>query len=150
MAIISDALSFARAQSQTDANGITDANGLIWANEALLDFRRKLIAKGVDASQLQESFRDATVNQGTYLYPTNMFWLKSIELNYSNTDAQGYKVAKQVDVANIPAGQSTGYLRTHAPTNSPFFDDRGDCQDVGDFKRSCLRPSWKRRVTWLP
>ena len=130
MPAVSDAITFARTQAQTDSNGLTNANGLIWANEALVDFRRRLIAAGVDASQLQEAYRDATVDIGTYLYPTDMFWLKSIELNYANTTAQDYKTATQVDVSNIPGGKSFGWLRTNAATNAPWFDDRGDWYEI--------------------
>ena len=130
MPVVSDALSFARTQVQTDSNGLTNANGLIWANEALLDFRRRLIAAGVDASQLQEAYRDGTVDVGTYLYPTDMFWLKSIELNYANSTAADYKTANQVDVANIPGGRSFGWLRTNANSNTPWFDDRGDWYEI--------------------
>ena len=103
---------------------------MIWANEALLDFRRRLIAAGVDASQLQEAYRDGTANTGTYLYPTDMFWLKSIELNYANSTAADYKTANQVDVANIPGGRSFGWLRTNANSNTPWFDDRGDWYEI--------------------
>lgn len=129
-ALVSDALAFARAQAQTDINGLTNANGLIWANEALLDFRRRLIAAGVDASQLQETYRDGAVNQGTYLYPANMFWLKAIELNYADTTQANYVMANQVDVANIPGNRSFGWLRTNAATTSPWFDDRGDWYEI--------------------
>src|SRR3990167_328223 len=101
MADVADTLSFARTQSQTDSNGLTDANGLLWANEALVDFRRRLVSKGVDASQLQESYRDGTAGTGTYLYPANMFWLKAIELNYGDTSEQNYVPATQIDVSNI-------------------------------------------------
>lgn len=130
MAQVSDVLSFARTQAQTDSNGLTDARGLIWANEALVDFRRRLIANGVDASQIQEAYRDAIVNQGTYLYPSDMFWLKSIELNYTNTTAGDYKVANQLDIANIPGGKSFGWLRTNANPSTPYFDDRGDWYEI--------------------
>lgn len=130
MATLANVLSFSRAQSQTDSNGLTDANGLIFANEALVDFRRLLIQAGVDASQLQEAYRDGTVNVGTYLYPTDMFWLKTIELNYSNTTGQDYKVATQVDVANIPGNKSFGWLRTNASPTVPWFDDRGDWYEI--------------------
>ena len=126
MPVLSDALSFARAQAQTDSNGLTNANGLIWGNEALVDFRRRLIAAGVDAAQLQEAYRDGTVNVGRYLYPTNMFWLKSIELNYAGTVADGYLTATQLDVANIPGNKSIGWIRTNASTSKPYFDDHGD------------------------
>lgn len=130
MPILSDALSFARTQAQTDINGLTNANGIIFGNEALVDFRRRLIAAGVDASQLQEAYRDATVNVGTYLYPTDMFWLKAIELNYSNSTGADYIMANQVDIANIAGGKSFGWLRTNAASNSPWFDDRGDWYEI--------------------
>lgn len=130
MALLSDALSFARAQAQTDSNGLTNANGIIFANEALVDFRRRLIASGVDASQLQEAYRDGTVNTGTYLYPTDMFWLKAIELNYATSTGADYKMANQVDVANIPGGKSFGWLRSNASADSPWFDDRGDWYEI--------------------
>ena len=129
-AVVSDALAFARTQAQTDINGLSNANGLIWANEALVDFRRRLIAAGVDASQLQETYRDGTADVGTYLYPTDMFWLKTIELNYANSTAADYKTANQIDVANIPGGKSFGWLRTNASTQEPSFDDRGDWYEI--------------------
>ena len=128
--MISDALSFARAQAQTDINGLSNANGIIFANEALVDFRRRLIAAGVDASQLQESYRDGAGNVGTYLYPTDMFWLKSIELNYAGTNADGYLTATQLDVSNIPGNKSIGWIRTNASTSNPYFDDRGDWFEI--------------------
>ena len=130
MPVLSDAGSFARAQAQTDINGLTNANLVIFGNEALVDFRRRLIAAGVDASQLQESYRDGAVNTGTYLYPTDMFWLKSIEVNYAGTDADGYLTATQLDVANIPGGKSMGWVRTNASTSKPYFDDRGDWFEI--------------------
>lgn len=130
MATLTNVLAFSRAETQTDSNGLTDANGIIFANEALLDFRRRLIAASVDASQLQESYRDTTADVGTYLYPTDMFWLKVIELNYVNSNAQDYKTATQVDVANLPAGASFSYLRNNADRNAPMFDDRGDWYEI--------------------
>lgn len=130
MATVADAITYARTQAQTNADGLTDASGLIWANEALVDFRRRLIAAGVDASQLQEAYRDGTVGTGTYLYPTDMFWLKAIELNYADTTGQNYKTATQLDVSNIPANRSFGWLRTNASTLAPYFDDRGDWYEI--------------------
>ena len=130
MPVLSDALSFSRAQAQTNSDGLSNANGIIFANEALVDFRRRLIEAGVDASQLQEAYRDGTVNVGTYLYPTDMFWLKTIELNYANSTAADYIAANQVDVANIPGGRSFGWLRTNANGNAPWFDDRGDWYEI--------------------
>lgn len=101
MSTVATVLTFARAQSQSDSNGLTDTNGLIFANEALVDFRRRLISAGIDASQVQEAYRDSTAGTGTYLYPGGMFFLKTIELNYANTNEQDFKTATQVDVANL-------------------------------------------------
>src|SRR6185503_10586822 len=102
---LSTVLAFSRAQAQTDSNGLTDTNGIIFANEANSDFHRRLVAKGVDASQLQESYRDGAVpatagNGSTFLYPSNMLFLKTIELNYTDTNANNYQLAKQVDISN--------------------------------------------------
>lgn len=130
MSTLANVLSFARAQIQTDSSGLSDANGIIFANEALLDFRRRLITAGIDAAQTQEAYRDASANTGTYLYPTNMFWLKTIECNYVNTNEQDYKTATQVDAANLSGGVSFSWLRKNADRNAPQFDDRGDSYEL--------------------
>lgn len=126
---LTNVLNFSRVQAQTDSNGLTDANGIIYANEALQDFHRRLVNSGVDASQLQEAYTDGTVGVGTYLYPTDMLFLKAIELNYSNTNAQDYKTASQVDVSNLPEG-SFSNLRVNANPMTPLFDDRGDWFEI--------------------
>ena len=121
-------LNFSRIQAQTDANGLTDANGIVFANEALLDFHRRLVDKGVDAAQTQEASITGTPGVGVYSYPTNpasVIALKAIELNYANTSQDQYKVATQVDVSNLPQG-GFGNLRVNAATSAPYFDDRGN------------------------
>ena len=127
---LSTVLNFARAQTQTDSNGLTDANGIIFANEALLDYHRQLITHGVDASQVQEVYRDGAPNVGTYLYPSDMFFLKAIELNYTDTQQQNYITADQVDVSNLSAWQSFSYLRQNCSVQQPKFDDRGDWYEI--------------------
>ena len=130
MSTITTALTFARAQTQSDSNGLTDTIGLVFANEALLDFRRNLINKGVDASQLQEAYTSGTAAVGTYLYPTDMFFLKAIECNYQNTNEQDYVTAQQVDVSNLSGGASFSWLRKNANRSTPQFDDRGDWFEI--------------------
>lgn len=130
MATLSTVLSFARAQAQTDSNGLTDAKGIIFANEALLDLHNDFIAHGIDASQVQESYSTGTANQGTYLYPTDLWFLKAIEVNFTDTTAQNYITANQLDVSNIPAGQSFSWLRQNQSTQFPLFDDRGDWFEI--------------------
>ncbi len=130
MATLATILSFSRVQSGTDSNGLTDASGIIFANEALQDFHRRLVQHGVDASQLQEAYTSGTVGQGTYLYPTNMLALKAIELNYTDTSQQNYRMAQQVDVSNIPGNQSFSWLRTYCDASAPQFDDHGDWFEI--------------------
>lgn len=134
MATVANVLSFARAQAQTDSNGLTDVNGIIFANEALVDFHRKLVAGGVDASSIQESYCDGMIptsgNGSTFLYPADMLFLKAIELNYFNTEAGDYVKAEQVDTSNLSGNNSFSYLRVNASAQHPKFDDRGDWFEV--------------------
>ena len=135
MPLVSDVLAFSRAQAQTDSNGLTNGNGIIWSNEALFDFHRRLINAGVDASQIQESYTDGAVpategNGSTFLYPTNMLFLKSIAVNFTDTSAQNYKQATQVDASNLPGGVSFSWLRENASTENPMFDDHGDWFEI--------------------
>ena len=121
MATLASALSFARTQVQTDSNGLTDAKGITFANEALLDFHNELITRGVDASQTQESYTSGTANQGTYLWPTDMWFLKALEVNFADTIGQNYITATQLDVSNIPGGKSFSWLRSNQSTQFPLF-----------------------------
>ena len=127
---LADAITFARTQTQTDSNGITDTNGIVFANAGLLDIRRMFIKSGVDASGVQEAYMDGMAGVGTYLYPANMFFLKAIEVNYTDTQAQNYVVANLLDVSNLPAWQSFSFLRSNASTQSPSFDNRGDWFEI--------------------
>lgn len=131
--ILSDVLSFARTQAQTDSNGLTNTTGIILANEALSDLHRRLVQAGVDASQTQEAYTTGTApaagNGSTFLYPTDMLFLKAIEIDYSGVGGQNYRTASQVDVSNLPNG-SFSYLRQYADTQSPQFDDRGDQYEI--------------------
>ena len=130
MPTLTNVLNFSRAQAQTDSNGLTNSNGIIFANEGLLDFHRRFITQGVDASQLQEAYRDGALDVGTYLYPTDMFFLKAIELNYEDTDNNNYLTASQIDVSNLSGGSSFSWLRLNQNKNTPLFDDRGDWYEI--------------------
>jgi len=134
MATLSDVLTYSRTQAQTDSNGLTDTNGIIFANEALVDFHRRLVNGGIDASSIQEAYRDGAVpssgNGSTFLYPSDMMFLKTIEINYTDTIAQNYIRAEQVDISNLVGQNSFSWLRTNASKNSPKFDDHGDWYEV--------------------
>lgn len=134
MATLSNILTFSRAQAQTDSNGLTDANGIIFANSRLADFHRQLVDAGVDASQVQESYTTATApatgNGLTLAYPTDCLALKTVEVNFTDTSAQNYYRAEQVDVSNLSGQNAFSYLRVNQPNNSPLFDDRGDWYEI--------------------
>jgi hypothetical protein len=134
MATLANVLTFSRAQAQTDSNGLTDTNGIIFANEALVDFHRKLVNGGIDASAVQEAYRDASVptsgNGSTFLYPTDAMFLKAIEVNYTDTSAENYLRAEQVDVSNLTGKSSFSWLRKNASRQAPMFDDRGDWYEI--------------------
>lgn len=135
MALLSNVLAYARTQTQTDSVGLTDTNGIIWANEALYDFHRKLVNGSIDASQTQEAYRDGVVpstteNGSTFLYPSDMMFLKAIEVNYTDTSAMNYITAKQVDVANLAGAYSFSWLRVNGSKQLPQFDDRGDWFEI--------------------
>lgn len=134
MATLSTVLSFARAQAQTDSNGLTDANGIIFANSRLVDFHRQLVAHGVDASQIQEAYcsisAPASGNGATATYPTDCLALKTIEVNFVDTSANNYIRAEQTDVANIGGQNAFSFLRVNQSSQSPLFDDRGDWYEI--------------------
>lgn len=135
MATLANVGSFARAQAQTDSNGLTDANLIIFANEALVDFHRQLVRHGVDASQLQETYIPIVTvptsgNGSTFTYPSDCLALKTIEINYTDTTASNYIVATQIDVSNTPNQIAFSWLRLYQNTQYPKFDDRGDWFEV--------------------
>lgn len=59
-----------------------------------------------------------------------MLALKTIEVNFTDTNAQNYIRAEQVDAANLPSGTSFSYLRQYGSAQNPQFDDRGDWYEI--------------------
>lgn len=59
-----------------------------------------------------------------------MLALKTIEVNFTDTTAQNYIRAEQVDVSNLPGGESFSYYRQNASISNPLFDDRGDWYEI--------------------
>lgn len=132
---LSTILSFARTQAQTDSNGLTDAKGIIFANEALVDFHRKLVKHGVDASQIQETYIPTvtiptTGDGSTFTYPSDCLALKTIEVNFTDTNSTNFIPASQVDVSNLSGESSFSWIRANQSTQWPKFDDRGDWYEI--------------------
>lgn len=134
MSTLQDVLTFARTQTQTNANGISDTAGIVFANEALVDFHRRLVNTSIDASQVQEAYRDASIptgtNPSTFLYPSDMLFLKTIEVNFTDTTPSNYLKADQVDHSNLQGMTSFSWLRANASRNNPQFADNGDWYEI--------------------
>ncbi len=133
MATVANAITYARQKAQTDSNGISDTNGLAWANNGLLDITRDLIVRGVDASQVREFYATISFSDnppGRFAWPSTMFALKTIEVDFTNTGGQNYIQAEKMDVSNLQGGTSFDYVRLNQPTGSPLFTNHGDTGEV--------------------
>lgn len=120
------AIQYAQQLTQTDSNGIGSVLGLALYSDALQTFHRDLLNKNIDASQTQEAYRDlTTTSPNTYLWPSDMYMLKTIEVNWQDTTEQNYLQASPLDVANIQS-VSFSYLRSNQDRTQPLFDNRGD------------------------
>lgn len=120
------AIQFAQQLAQTGSNNIGSVLGLALYNDAFQTMTRDLVNRNIDAAQTQEAYRNLTTNSpNTYLWPGDMFALKTIEVNFSDATQQNYLQATPMDVANIQ-GRSFDWLRVNQPQDQPLFDNRGD------------------------
>jgi len=120
------AITFSQQLAQTDSNGIGSVLGLAFYNDALQTMTRDLINRGIDAAQTQEAYRNLTTDSpNTYLWPTDMYALKTIEINWSDAEEQNFIQAKPIDVSNIQR-ESFSWLRANQSQQYPLFDNRGD------------------------
>lgn len=129
MSTVQTVTDYANVKIQGNGN-ISSDQGVLFASEAKLDYRAELIKRGVEAAQIQEAYRDAVVpteGQGsTFLYPDDMFFLKQISVNYSDTTIQNYIIPRVVDIGNTQQNLSFEFLRQNQPIEDPLLDGRGD------------------------
>lgn len=124
------AVQYAQQLAQTDSNGIGSVLALGLYNDALQTMTRDLVNRGIDAAQTQESITNLTTNSpNTYAWPSNMFALKTIEVNFLDQNQQNYLQASPVDVSNIQ-NRSFDWLRVNQSTGAPLFDNRGDTFEI--------------------
>ena len=124
------AIQFAQQLCQTDSNGIGSVLGISLYNDARMEWTRDMLNKNMDAAQTQEAYRDLTVDSpNTYLWPEDMFSLKTIEVNWQDTQEQNYYQAVPFDVANIQK-RSFSWLRQNQDQWQPLFDNRGDSFEI--------------------
>lgn len=132
---VSQLLTQAEVKCQIASGAINNTTiGIPLLNEAMFDFRTSLIQNGVDAAPIQEAYiatvTPPTVGGSTFSYPSDMYFLKTIAVNMTNTQALGYIQAQQVDVSNTPNQVAFDYLRSQQPSSQPLFDDRGSYYEI--------------------
>lgn len=133
MATVATLITAARQKAQTDSNGISDTNGIAWAADGLIDSTRDLIARGIDAAQTQESYATLSPSDaqpGRFAWPSDMFALKTIEVDFTNTGGQNYVQAEKLDVSNLQGRTSWDFLRINQSTMSPQFTNHGDTGEI--------------------
>lgn len=124
------AITYAQQLAQTNAGNIGSVLGLALYNDALQTMTRDMLNRGLDAAQTKEAYTDITTNSpNTYAWPTDMYALKTIEINWQDNQAQNYLQANPVDVANIQ-NQSFSWLRANQDQQQPLFDNRGDTFEI--------------------
>lgn len=130
---VANVITAARQKAQTDSNGISDTNGIAWTNDGLIDITRDLIARGIDAAQVQESSQtltSASTTPGRFVWPDDMFALKTIEVDYTGIGGQAYLQAEKLDVSNLQGKTSWDFVRLNQPTWSPMFTNHGNTGEV--------------------
>ncbi len=137
MATLSDVIRQARLKALTDSNGLTDTDAIDYANEAILDLRMHLIGKREDLFN-QEAKRSITSNEinigaypGKFTFPTDMYLLKSIEVNLQDpTNPLLFVTPEQIDASNLAEGVTLDFLRQNQPISSPMIDVHGDWFEI--------------------
>lgn len=123
-------IQYAQQLAQTDALGIGSIAGLGFYNDALQTETRDLLNRGLDAAQTQEAYTNITTNNpNTYAWPSDMYALKTVEVNFQDNTPQNYLQATPIDVSNIQQ-QSFSWLRANQQISQPLFDNRGDTFEI--------------------
>lgn len=124
------AIVYAQQLSQTDSNGIPSVLGLAFANDAQNDFIRELSARNINASKLTFSPSSVLLAGTTsFTWPADMYHLKTVEINYTDTSQQNYIQATNVEISNAQ-GVSFDKLRVNQTTTQPQFANYGPTWEV--------------------
>lgn len=124
------AITYAQQLAQTDVNGITSVLGLAFANDATNDFVRELTSRNINAAKL--TFSGASVltsNSSVFSWPSDLYALKTIEINYTDTSQQNYVMAENVEISNVQ-GVSFDQLRVNQSQSHPLFANYGNVWEL--------------------
>jgi len=120
----------ARTVLQTDILGLTASDAITLANESQYDVTADLIKRGINAAQLQESTENATDQVGKYLWPSDLWMVKEVMVNYIDTTAGNYRECQIFDEGNLPAGTSLQQMRNSGTKSAPMIENRGDWFEI--------------------
>lgn len=124
------AITYAQQLTQTDQNGIPSVLGLAFANDAQNDFIRELSARNINAAGI--TFPTSSVllaNTTSYAWPTTMYHLKTLSINYTDNTQINYVPAQPVEISNLQ-NISLDQLRLNQSTGSPLYANYGATWEV--------------------
>lgn len=127
---VNDVLTYARNLAQTDSNGLTDTVGLTFINDGLETMTREMVKHNVNAAQITEVPVSVLSGVGVMNFPSDMFALKTISVNYTDSAQQNYIQGQQLDVANIQGQTSPDWLRINQPTQAPLISTGGNTFEI--------------------
>lgn len=128
MATANSIITYARQLAQTDSNGLSDTLGLAFASDALQNYIRALVERNINAAQVVESYT-ALPTTGTFAWPSDMWSLKTIEVNFTDASQNNYLQAQEVEIANTQ-GSAFDWLRINQPASQPLFSNKGDTGEI--------------------
>lgn len=127
------AIAYAQQLSSTDNNGISSVasgNGLAFANDAQNDFIRELSSRNINAGTLTFSASSVLLAGTTsFKWPDPMYHLKTVEVNYGDTQQGNYLIAQEVEISNMQ-GVSFDQMRINQPISDPRFANYGNTWEV--------------------
>jgi len=128
-------LTYVETKTQAGTGSLSVSTpGIDFLNEAMLDLRSELIRRGIDAAQIQESYATASLpaaGQGsTFAFPSDLFRLKTIEVNMTDTNQNNYISCGALEMANTPNNTSYDFLRKNQPITNPLVDNHGDTFEI--------------------
>lgn len=138
-------ITYARQLSQTDSNGLSDTLGTAFANDALQNFIRALIERNINAAQIIESYTTLPTT-GIFAWPSDLWSLKTIEVNFMDNSQMNYLQAENVEIANTQ-GASFDWLRVNQPTTRPLFGNHGDTGEI--FPTPASGPSQGLKIVYF-
>lgn len=128
MATANSIITYARQLAQTDSNGLSDTLGLAFASDALQNFIRALVERNINAAQTVESYTTLPI-AGIFAWPSDMWSLKTIEVNFLDSNQNNYLQAENVEISNAQ-GQPFDWLRKNQSTQFPLFQNNGDTGEI--------------------